>query len=621
MAGFIFGGNTGLTYEQIQRQRKLADAITAQLSGSKPKTAREGIGAVLSGIGAGFARRQADKSEDAQTGPAKAFAEQLLTGSPLGGAAPSMASRASATAPMAAAGGSGSYRDAIASIESAGSGDYAAVGPTHPKLGRALGRYQIMEANIGPWSKAALGREVTPEEFMANPQLQDAIFDNQFNGYVQKYGPEGAAQAWLGGEGGVGKTGRKDSLGTSVGAYGQRFMNALGPQVASTDPSIGMPPQTAAQAIEAQAPQQMPPMEPPPQEMAQAAPQPAMPAPQQQAPGGVDPRLLQALANPFTPPELKQSLELLARQQMQQAQAQQEMQMKQADPAYQVELERSRLALEAMKNPKPEYDIISGKDGSIFRADKQAGTVEQVYGGKPDVFRPLTNDEEVKFGLDPSFAYQIGPDNKISKIGGEGTTVNIDQRAEGAFDKKLAEKQAETFDTMAAEGINARADLGVINELDGLLKGQGGTLTGMSGVLAKYGIGGDGVDDLQAAQALINKLIPSQRAPGSGSMSDRDVEMFTRSLPSLWNTPGGNEKIINVMRGLTEYKQQQGEIADQVITGEMTRQEARRALRAIPNPLEGFKAPEKPAVPMGENGLPDLSRMSDEELRSLLNEQ
>ncbi|KFB11027.1 hypothetical protein [Nitratireductor basaltis] len=130
----------------------------------------------------------------------------------------------------------GAYRDAIASIESKGSGDYAAIGPRHKKMGRALGRYQIMEANIGPWSREALGREVTPEEFMANPQIQDAIFDHKFGGYVKRFGPEGAAQAWFAGPGGVGKTSRKDVLGTDVGSYGRRFVKALGKVAEESEP-------------------------------------------------------------------------------------------------------------------------------------------------------------------------------------------------------------------------------------------------------------------------------------------------------------------------------------------------------------------------------------------------
>ena len=130
----------------------------------------------------------------------------------------------------------GAYRDAIASIESKGSGDYAAVGPRHKTMGRALGRYQIMEKNIGPWSKEALGREITPEQFMASPQLQDAIFDHKFGQYVKRFGPEGAAQAWFAGPGGVGKTSRKDVLGTDVGSYGRKFTRALGKVNAESEP-------------------------------------------------------------------------------------------------------------------------------------------------------------------------------------------------------------------------------------------------------------------------------------------------------------------------------------------------------------------------------------------------
>lgn len=118
------------------------------------------------------------------------------------------------------------YRNAIARIESGGR--YGAVGPNNPRMGRALGKYQIMEANVGPWSQEALGRAVTPDEFLANPQIQDAIFDHKFGGYVQKFGPEGAAQAWFAGPGGVGKTERKDVLGTDVGSYGRKFMQGLG---------------------------------------------------------------------------------------------------------------------------------------------------------------------------------------------------------------------------------------------------------------------------------------------------------------------------------------------------------------------------------------------------------
>lgn len=257
---FLFGGSTKETPESIKRKRDLAMAIMG--ASPAPKNIGEGLNALGSGIVAGVMNRRANKAEDEGRASADTVFKSAMQGqlaSQIMGAAPSsMLSPGINPASGGASGGSGSYRDAIASIESAGSGDYKAVGPTHPKMGRALGRYQIMEANIGPWSREVLGREVTPDEFMANPELQDVIFDGKFQGYVQQFGPEGAAQAWFAGPGGVGKTNRKDSLGTDVGTYGRKFMSALGPQtgpteVASLDPAAGTPPQTAAGAVNAMA--------------------------------------------------------------------------------------------------------------------------------------------------------------------------------------------------------------------------------------------------------------------------------------------------------------------------------------------------------------------------------
>ena len=127
-------------------------------------------------------------------------------------------------------GSSGNYRDAIASIESAGTKDpYRAMGPVVNRQGdRALGRYQVMASNVAPWSKQVLGREITTDEFLANDDLQDRIFDSIFGGYVQKYGERGAAQAWFGGPGAVGTSNRKDINGMSTGTYGDRFVRALG---------------------------------------------------------------------------------------------------------------------------------------------------------------------------------------------------------------------------------------------------------------------------------------------------------------------------------------------------------------------------------------------------------
>lgn len=119
------------------------------------------------------------------------------------------------------------YGRAISSIESGG--NYKAIGPATKTGDRALGKYQVMSANVGPWSKEVLGREVTPQEFVSSPEIQDAIFKGKFGQYTEKYGPEGAAKAWFAGEKGMNNPNAKDILGTSVSSYAEKFNKALGP--------------------------------------------------------------------------------------------------------------------------------------------------------------------------------------------------------------------------------------------------------------------------------------------------------------------------------------------------------------------------------------------------------
>ncbi|MCC6948842.1 MAG: hypothetical protein IT539_13825 [Bradyrhizobiaceae bacterium] len=117
------------------------------------------------------------------------------------------------------------FANAIAGIESGGR--YDLLGPVTRSGDRAFGKYQVMGNNIGPWSEAALGTRLTPQQFLASPQAQDAVFQHRFGEYVNKYGPEGAARAWFAGEGGMNDMGRRDQIGTTVGGYAQRFNSAI----------------------------------------------------------------------------------------------------------------------------------------------------------------------------------------------------------------------------------------------------------------------------------------------------------------------------------------------------------------------------------------------------------
>jgi hypothetical protein len=125
----------------------------------------------------------------------------------------------------APADGTDQYGRAISAIESGGR--YDELGPVTKTGDRAYGKYQVMGANIPEWTRAALGRQLTPQQYLGDTAAQEAVFKHRFGQYVQKYGPGGAARAWFAGEAGMNNSGATDQLGTSVADYERRFNAGL----------------------------------------------------------------------------------------------------------------------------------------------------------------------------------------------------------------------------------------------------------------------------------------------------------------------------------------------------------------------------------------------------------
>ncbi|QQG37555.1 MAG: hypothetical protein HYS26_02905 [Candidatus Kaiserbacteria bacterium] len=115
------------------------------------------------------------------------------------------------------------------------SNPYQKIGPriTDPRSryfgDHAYGKYQMMGKNLPEWSQQVLGRNVSISEFMANPDLQEKIFEGKFGPLVEKYGSAvKAAVVWFSGEGGLRNLGRADQLGTTAARYAADFAAAIG---------------------------------------------------------------------------------------------------------------------------------------------------------------------------------------------------------------------------------------------------------------------------------------------------------------------------------------------------------------------------------------------------------
>lgn len=125
--------------------------------------------------------------------------------------------------PPGAQAGGNEFEKFMSAISSQESGNnYKAMG-VMVKGDRAHGKYQIMGRNIPSWSRAALGRSISPQEFMRNPQLQEQIARHMLQGYYRKYGPAGAAVAWYSGEGNAKKYVKNNGRGYNTRQNGGRF--------------------------------------------------------------------------------------------------------------------------------------------------------------------------------------------------------------------------------------------------------------------------------------------------------------------------------------------------------------------------------------------------------------
>ena len=178
----------------------------------------------------------------------------------------------------------------------------------------------------------------------------------------------------------------------------------------------------------------------------------------------------------------------------------------------------------------------------------------------------------------------------ISKAG--ATNVTVGGEGTEAFEKEFGKLDAQALADVAVAGASASRSIAQIDRLEGLL---GNVPTGMAAnlkqIAGNFGIPTEGLDDIQAAAAIINSLVPAQRPPGSGPMSDADLELFKRSLPRIINSPGGNQIIINTMRGIAQYDAMGSDIVQRFRAGEISKVDAFKELNNRPDPFANFTAP------------------------------
>jgi hypothetical protein len=193
---------------------------------------------------------------------------------------------------------------------------------------------------------------------------------------------------------------------------------------------------------------------------------------------------------------------------------------------------------------------------------------------------------------DGEYEYIPGQPESLRKLGASPVkspivTVNTgDGPQENAFMKEAGSLEAKNFGALVEMGQTARRNRVTLDQLDVAAAGiPGGLEATAKAALGNMGIETQGLSEIQATEALINQLVPAQRAPGSGPMSDRDLALFKQSLPRLIQSAEGRAKILTNMKAINDYVVREGQIANRVLSGEITPQEGRRQIEGLGNPL------------------------------------
>jgi len=252
---------------------------------------------------------------------------------------------------------------------------------------------------------------------------------------------------------------------------------------------------------------------------------------------------------------------------------------------------------ELFANPQTSDAVVTALTSRAVEAQSVFDAYAPQMQGENEVLSRFQNGQQVQGAVNPNAPVNQATERmnaetarmRAAQPRGPLVNVNTGNPQLDPFQSQLAEAEGEVFASFFEAGTQAQRNLAQINRLDHLMSNtETGGMAAVQMMLGNLGIETEGLSDIQAFESLVSAMAPNQRPPGSGPMSDADLQLFLRSLPRLINTPEGNRTIIETLRGIAEYDIQLGNIAARASSGEIARDQARQEVNSLSNPLARF---------------------------------
>ena len=204
-----------------------------------------------------------------------------------------------------------------------------------------------------------------------------------------------------------------------------------------------------------------------------------------------------------------------------------------------------------------------------------AGALKMAQGGGQ--YRQITGPDAAAMGLDPSKVYNLGPEGKVTGIGGGDTILQTGMSGEDALRTELLKSQGKILGGIVeTAGISAQLapDINALREL--ALAGPSGPIQGrLAEMFPEFN------DVAAARQAIIRRVAPQMRVEGSGSTSDIEYAGMIESLGRLTNTPEANTAVADAILAKYALDQQRAALVQRYTMGTMPYDEMTAELQRL----------------------------------------
>jgi hypothetical protein len=202
-------------------------------------------------------------------------------------------------------------------------------------------------------------------------------------------------------------------------------------------------------------------------------------------------------------------------------------------------------------------------------------------------------EADLRAGLISPEQYQLEVQNMAPT---PSTTVEVNTGSNSntftdAGDKAAADRFSGYIEAGQRAG-EMLGDLQMLTQIAGQLQtGKWADLTARYGSwLEAAGVDVAGLGEAEGYQAIVDRLVPQMRPPGSGAASDFDGRQFLSALPNLSRTPQGNQIITETFGAIMQHRQAVAQIAAEAFELGTPWQDAEAKIRALGNPYEAFNA-------------------------------